>query len=96
MDGDKGERERRTRNKIQIWIYKLDGTLIAAWCVSEKKKYIKIKEIKWRLREKRINEVLERRKKKKERKGEREENGTDPSITADLSPYRIFEIRARA
>lgn len=90
MDGDKGERERRTRNKIQIWIYKLDGTLIAAWCVSEKKKYIKIKEIKWRLREKRINEVLERRK-KKEREKERKRGKRYRSLD-NCRPFSLSNI----
>lgn len=60
--------------------------VIAMMC--RKKKY-KIKEIKRCLREKRISEVLREGERKKERKTVRS------SITVDLSPYRIFEIRVR-
>lgn len=63
-------------------MYKLDSTLIV---VGEKK--YKIKEIKRCLREKRISEVLRER--------EKEGKTVRSSITVDLSPYRIFEIRVR-
>lgn len=82
---NRDRREREIKEKKQIWVQ--IGQYSNRRDVSEKK--YKIKEIKRRLREKRISEVLQ------EKEREREKETVRSSITVDLSPYRIFEIRVR-